>query len=224
MKTVLITGANRGIGLELVRQYEADGWRVIACCRTLKNQVDRENRLIYIKLDVTDTGQIKNLVGKLKKEPIDILINNAGVSGPSNEEMDLFDPLAWLKTLHVNAVAPYTIAQALANQVESSHLKIIVNISSIYGSMGLNTHSSNYCIYRASKAALNAVTKCLANAFQERGITVISLHPGSVKTDMNPDGKISPCESVQGIRKVLHSLSLKDSGSFVNYSGEPLAW
>ena len=116
------------------------------------------------------------------------------------------------------------IAQALKNQVGRSRLKIIANLSSIYGSVALNADSSNFCIYRASKAALNSVTKCLANAFRELGITVISIHPGSVRTDMNPDGRISPKESVNGIKKVLNSLHIKDSGSFVDYTHALLPW
>ncbi len=95
MKTVLITGANRGIGLEMVHQYGSDGWRVIACCRGIETQLDKD-KLIPVKLDVTDALQIKNLAAQLEKESIDILINNAGISGPSNEELDLLSPSPWL--------------------------------------------------------------------------------------------------------------------------------
>lgn len=218
----MITGANRGIGLEMVHQYWSDGWRVIACCRTIGTQLDKD-RLIHVKLDVTDASQIKKLAAQLEKESIDILINNAGISGPSNEELDLLNPSSWLKTLHVNTVGPYMIAEALSRQVAKSRLKVIANISSVYGSIQLN-HKGDYCVYRASKAALNAVTKCLANDLQDKGVIVISIHPGSVRTDMNPDGKISPSESVQGIKKVLDSVSLKDSGSFLNYKHETLPW
>lgn len=222
MKTVLITGANRGIGLEMVHQYWSDGWRVIACCRTIKTQVDKD-RLTHVKLDVTDVSQIKNLAIDLEKESIDVLINNAGISGPSNEEVDLFSSSDWVETFHVNTVAPYMIARALLKQIKRSHLKIIANISSAYGSIQLNSRGG-YCVHRASKAALNAVTKCLAVDLQDGGVAVVSIHPGSVRTDMNPDGKISPAESVQGIKKVLDSVSLKDSGSFLNYKHESLPW
>ncbi len=222
MKTVLITGANRGIGLEMVRQYWSDGWRVIACCRTIDAQLDKD-RMIHVKLDVTDVAQIKKLAAQLEKESIDILINNAGIRGPSNEELDLLSPSPWLKTLHVNTVGPFMIARTLLTQIEKSHLKIIANISSAYGSIQLNNRRDCW-VYRASKAALNAVTKCLAIDLQGKGIAVVSIHPGSVRTDMNPDGKITPSESVQGIKKVLHSVSLKDSGSFLNYKHELLPW
>lgn len=222
MRTVLITGANRGIGLEMVHQYWSDGWKVIACCRTLKNQVSKD-RLIHIQLDVTDALEIKNLAAQLEREFIDVLINNAGISGPSNEELDLFNSSDWLETFHVNAVGPYMMTGALSNQIERGHLKVVANISSAYGSIGLN-NKDDYCVYRASKAALNAITKCLANSLQEKGIIVVSIHPGSVKTDTNPKGRISPSESVQGIKKVLGSLSLKDSGSFMNYNRKFLSW
>lgn len=222
MKTVLITGANRGIGLEMVHQYGSDGWKVIACSRIINSHLDNE-KLKHVKLDVTDTSEIKNLATQLEGESIDILINNAGISGPSNEELDLFNPSEWMETFHVNTVGPYMIAKALSRQIGKSRLKVIANISSIYGSIQLN-HKSDYCVYRASKTALNAVTKCLAGDFQEKGIVVVSIHPGSVRTDMNPDGRISPSESVQGIKKVLDSVSLKDSGSFINYNQERLPW
>lgn len=220
MKTVLITGANRGIGSEMVHQYWADGWKVIACSRTVKKHLDKD-RLVHIELDVTNLSQIKNLAAQLEKESIDILINNAGISGPANEE--LFSSSDWIGTFHVNTIGPYMIARALLDQIERSHLKIIANISSAYGSIQLNNRG-DYCVHRASKAALNAVTKCLSLDLQSKGIAVVSIHPGSVRTDMNPDGKISPSESVQGIKKVLDSMSLKDSGSFLNYKHEILPW
>lgn len=220
MKTVLITGANRGIGLELVQQYWADGWRVIACSRSIKNPLEKD-RLTHIKLDVTDASQIKNLATLLDKESIDVLINNAGISGPSNEE--LLSSSEWMETFHVNTIGPYMLARALLDQIERSHLKIIANISSSYGSIQLNNRG-DYSVHRASKAALNAVTKSLSLELQDKGITVVSIYPGSVRTDMNPDGKITPSESVQGIKKVLNSMSLKDSGSFLNYKHETLPW
>lgn len=222
MKTVLITGANRGIGSEMAHQYWSDGWRVIACCRSVKTQVDKD-RLTHLKLDVTDISQIKNLAIHLEKESIDVLINNAGISGPSSEKVDLFSSFDWMETFQINTIAPYMIARSLLEQIERSHLKIIANISSAYGSIQLNNRGDSYA-YRASKAALNAVTKCLAVDLQDKGVSVFSIHPGSVRTDMNPGGQISPAESVQGIKKVLDSVSLKDSGSFLNYKHESLPW
>ncbi|MBS0624959.1 MAG: SDR family oxidoreductase [Verrucomicrobia bacterium] len=212
MPSVLITGANRGIGLELTRQYTADGWKVIACSRTKLDGV--------IPLDIKDPLQIQQLATQLQNEPIDILINNAGICNRPNEELDLFDHAEWMDTFHTNTVGPYMLAKALA---EKNHLKIIANISSVYGSIHLNNRG-DHCIYRVSKAALNAVTKCLALDFAPKKIAVVSIHPGSVKTDMNPGGKISPSESAQGIREVLSSLTLKDSGSFMNYQREILPW
>lgn len=222
MKTVLITGANRGIGLELVHQYWSNGWRVIACCRTIQNQLNKDG-LLFVKLDVTDTDQIKNLATELENESIDILINNAGIIGPSNDELKLFNSSGWIKTFQVNTIGPYMIVRTFLSQITKSHLKIVANISSAYGSIQLNNRG-DYCVHRTSKAALNAVTKCLAVDLQPQGVTVVSIHPGSVKTDMNPEGKMNPSESVEGIRKVLDSVTLKDSGSFLNFKGESLPW
>ena len=222
IKTVLITGASRGLGLAMVHQYWSDGWKVIACHRNRNNYVDKE-RLVNVPLDVRDSKQIENLSIQLENESIDVLINNAGINGPSDQEVDLFGSNEWKETFQVNTIGPYMMARAFLNQVERSQSKMIANISSIYGSIQLNNRG-DYCFHRASKAALNAVTKCLAVDLQEKGISVLSLHPGSVRTDMNPEGKISPSESAQGIKKILDSVSLKDSGSFLNYKHESVPW
>lgn len=216
MKTVLITGASRGIGLELALQYFSEGWKVIACSRRPKDIPG----FISLKLDVTNEKDIQNLAKYLQNESIDLLINNAGISGPSNEEANRED---WLETFKVNTIAPVQIAHALLPQLEKGELKIIANISSVYGSIELNNRN-DYYIHRSSKAALNAVTKCLANELREKEIIAVAIHPGSVKTDMNPSGKFSPQESATGIRKVLSSLSLNDTGSFRDYQNRPLPW
>lgn len=119
MKTVLITGASRGIGLEMVHQFLSDGWKVIACSRTFKNH-SASGMLIQIGLDLTDASQIENLTALLEQESIDILINNAGLSGPANEELC---PSSWLETFHVNTVGPYMLVKALLSQIERSSLK-----------------------------------------------------------------------------------------------------
>src|SRR3990167_788517 len=136
-KTILVTGANRGIGLEIVRQYSAQGWRVIACCR----HPQKAQELIQcapfalLELDLKKMKDVERVVDQLKDESIDILMNNAGISGPSNEEFNWREPHLWLDTFYITTLAPYAIAQAFLNQVEKSQCKLIVNMSSAYGSI-----------------------------------------------------------------------------------------
>lgn len=225
-KTVLITGGSRGIGLEMARQYSALGWRVIACCRNPHNakELIKIAPFALLELDVRRVEHIERVADLLKDESIDILINNAGINGPSNEEFNWKNSAPWLETLQVMTLAPYILAQALCPQVERSLCKLIVNISSIYGSIELNRGEGDYFIYRSSKAALNATMKCLANQWRDLGITVLTLHPGSVKTEMNPYGSIPVSKSVEGIRETLSRVTKKDTGSFMDYLGNPIPW
>ncbi|MBI5273369.1 MAG: SDR family oxidoreductase [Chlamydiia bacterium] len=225
-KTVLITGGNRGIGLEMVRQYSALGYRVIACCRNPQSAKELLQIAPYalLELDVMKLEHIERIADQLKHETIDILINNAGITGPPNEEFNWKNPAPWLEGLHVMTLAPYIMAQALQLQLEKSSSKLVVNISSVYGSIALNQGKGDYLIYRSSKAALNATTKCLANHWKEKGIVVLALHPGFVKTEMNPYGKISVSTSVKEIRKTLSLVTKKDTGTFIDYLGNPIPW
>ncbi len=227
MKTILITGANRGIGLEMAKQYLALGWQVIACCRNPRKATElsqlAQERLRIVKLDVAKPAQIQKLSEQLQNESIDILINNAGICGPSQESHEAVDPTEWLEVLQVNTIAPQLISQKLISQLARGQVKIIVNISSIYGSIEKND-GSHFFVYRSAKSALNSITKCLAKSLEKEGIAVIAIHPGSVKTDMNPSGRISPSESVEGIRKVLEKITLKDTGLFFSNQNERLPW
>ncbi len=226
MPTVLVTGANRGIGLHFVRSFAADGWRVHACARNVEKAKEARavsGDVVCHKLDVTNGLKVASLARELAEEPIDILINNAGVYGPRTGfgETDYDE---WASVLQVNTLAPLRMVERFVGLVERSEHKLVVNISSIMGSIGDNTSGGGY-IYRSSKAALNMVTKSLANDLAERGVTVVSFHPGWVKTDMGGDGAaITPAQSVAGMRKVITGLTAEDNGKFFGYDGQPLPW
>ena len=223
MPRVLVTGANRGIGLEFVRQYAADGWQVIACCR----RPDEAEALKEIKgdvsieaLDVTDDGQIAKLATRLRGQPIDLLINNAGIYG-SNSRVDMKD---WLDVLRVNTIAPYRLAERFAANVARSEGRSIVSITSMMGSIAEND-SGGVPMYRSSKAALNMAMKSLSIDLKDRGISVVVLHPGWVRTDMG--GRSAPLavqDSVASLRKTIGKLKPSDSGKFLNYDGRPVPW
>ncbi len=230
MPTVMITGANRGIGLAFARGYAAEGWRVLACCRDPGNAKDldalkegSEDRVAIHRLDVTDELNVDSLAQKLAGEAIDVLINNAGVIGPRDgfAETD-FD--RWQPVFAVNSFAPLCVAERFVEQVARSERKLIVNISSKMGSIAANV-KSNSIIYRASKAALNQISKCLAMALGPRGITVIVFHPGWVSTDMGgAEAAVTPEDSAAGIRAVIAGATAADNGRFFNYDGEELPW
>lgn len=230
MNTLLITGANRGIGLEMVKQYATDGWRVFACCRCPEQadalqSLKQTHPLIHIcPLDVREPDAIRQLAQQLSHEPIDLLVNNAGVWGSAVQGFGETDPVAWLEAFKVNAIAPQLLAESFVDHIAQSQLKRMANVSSEMGSITLNTFGG-FAMYRSTKAALNAVTRSLAIDLKAKQITVIALHPGWVKTDMGgPQAKITVTESVNGLKTILNQLSIQDSGQFMGYDGKPLLW
>jgi NAD(P)-dependent dehydrogenase (short-subunit alcohol dehydrogenase family) len=228
MHTILITGANRGLGLEMVKQYSADGWQVIACCREPEKASElhklKQNKNIQIlQLDVSDTQSIKNLFPQIESQSIDILLNNAGVL-PQDLEFGMTDPQILIDAFKVNTVAPFILAETLFKNIVASKFKIIANMSSIMGSMELNS-SGGYYSYRSTKAALNAITKSMAVDLKKHDVKVVALHPGWAQTDMGgPNATVAPAESVKKIRKILSDLTWVDSGSFIGYDNNRLAW
>mgnify|MGYP003634689590 CR=1 FL=1 len=232
MKTVLITGANRGIGLEFVRQYAMDGWRVLACSRDPK-KADALNSLAtqYSKtivvhaLDVANHQQIEQLSEMLISESIDLLINNAGIY-PS-ARTDSFGNTnydAWACAFQINTMAPLKMAELFMRQVTRSGMKTIVAITSKMGSVADNSRGGSY-VYRSSKSAVNIVVKSLAIDLKASNVTAILLHPGWVRTDMGgPNGLISTEQSVTGMRSVLSNLTLADSGKFFAFDGQIVPW
>lgn len=227
MSTVLITGANRGLGLEFARQYAVDGWRVLATCRD-PNDADALNALdgkVEVSaLDITDHGQIQALAKSLRKETIDILLNNAGIYGPRPSKLGGIDYNAWEEVMRVNVLSPMKVTESFRDHLAGSELKKIAFMSSKMGSMGDNSSGASYT-YRSSKAALNAAAKSLSVDLKSRGIAVAILHPGWVRTDMGgPGGLIDAPESVSGLRRVIDDLSLGTTGRFSNYDGTEIPW
>ncbi len=232
MYTALITGANRGIGLELARQYAMDGWRVLACCRNpdsaeaLKQLTTQYPGQVQIRaLDVADINQVDTLSKTLAHEAIDVLINNAGIYPHADGKgFGHTDYAEWMRAFQVNTMAPLRMAECFIEQVARSKLKIIATISSMMGSIDDNTSGGSY-LYRSSKAAVNMVNKSLALDLQSRGITAVVFNPGWVKTDMGgPNAMITVQQSVAGLRKVIGNLGQADSGKFFDYDGRKLPW
>lgn len=225
---VLITGANRGIGLEFARQYAEAGWKVIACCRDLKQAADLQELadtypdIKAYPLDVADFAAIEALAADLKGVKIDVLINNAGVYPHS--DLNHADPEQWLHAFKVNSMAPFKMAAAFTPHIAASQLKKLVTLSSKMGSLDDNTSGGSY-IYRTSKVAANMVMKSLAIDLQVFGISVVVLHPGWVQTEMGgPGALIDTRASVSGLRKVIEQLNLDNTGRFIAYDGKVINW
>ncbi len=228
--SILITGANRGIGLEFAAQFAAAGWRVLACCRNpeaapaLRELADKHAALEVHALDVTDYARMAELSRQLRDKPIDILLSNAGIFGPGDVAFGNVDPADWREVFEVNTIAPLMLAQALVEQVAASRQKLIAVVSSKVGSIADNRGGGGY-LYRSSKTAVNQVVKSLSIDLAGRGISALSLHPGWVRTDMGgPDAEIDVRESVAGMKKILESAGPAQSGCFIEYDGEPIPW
>jgi len=227
--SVVITGANRGIGLELVSQYLADDWQVYACCRrpelaTQLAGLALDSTLSIHQLDVANPESVKKLSLALLEQPIDLLINNAGIYGGERQSFGDIDYDQWKQVLDVNTLGPYRVSTALANQVGNSARRLMVNVSSAMGSIERYTTGGHY-IYRSSKAALNMVTVNLAHDLRSRGITVLSVHPGWVRTDMGgSSADISTQTSAAGLRQLISNSTIDDSGRFFSWDGSALPW
>jgi NAD(P)-dependent dehydrogenase (short-subunit alcohol dehydrogenase family) len=231
MATALITGANRGLGLEFCRQYAQIGWTVNACCRNpedafeLNNLASLQSNVQIETLDVSDFEQIGMLAHKLANLPIDVLINNAGLyADDGKHDFGQLDYQAWTKSFLVNTQAPIKMAEVFLPQIKRGEKKLIVSISSLMGSIADNT-SGGSILYRSSKAALNAAMKSLALDLKEQSVGILILHPGWVKTDMGGiNALIEADESVSGMRSVIDNFALSQSGSFIKYDGTQLPW
>ena len=228
MSTVLVTGANRGIGYEFVKQYSKNNFNVLACCRSAENaselqELAKEVKNIKIyELDVGNIKVIKNLSQHLKNEKIDVLINNAGIYRSSTIGNINYDE--WIESFKVNTIAPYQIVEAFLDQILNSDLKKVVSITSKMGSIDDNTSGGSY-IYRSSKTALNSMMRSLTHDLADRGIATLTLHPGWVRTDMGgPGGWIDTLESVQGMIKQIDNLTIDDSGMYLDFAGKSINW
>lgn len=225
---VLISGANRGLGLEFARQYAMQGWNVLACCRNpelayeLQSLAKSQTNIQIFDLDVSDFNTIDHLALQLKNQPIDVLLNNAGVYPHSTFGETNYDD--WAQAFKVNTMASLKMAEAFVQHVAKSRLKKIATLSSKMGSIDDNTSGESY-IYRSSKTAVNMVMKSLSIDLKPYGISVVTLHPGWVQTDMGgPNGLINAQTSVAGLRKVIEDLNLQNSGEFIAFDGKAIAW
>lgn len=229
--TVMITGANRGIGLEWTRQYAESGWTVIASCRhpeeadDLKALARKHPQLSVHRLDVTTADQLRTLQLDLRDARIDVLLNNAGVY--LDRFMDGFGGIdydVWLRTFAVNTLGAVRVSETFIEQVSRSEKKQVVATSSHMGSIADIGAPGSYA-YRSSKAALNAAMKGLSHALSPRGVGVLLLHPGAVKTRMGgPESTLTPEESVRGMRAVVDNFKPAMSGRFFRHDGEEIPW
>ena len=240
MRRVVVTGANRGLGLELTRQLLAAGDEVVATAREPK-KADELHKLAatsggrgtVVRLDVSDPAEVDAAALQIGErfDAVDVLINNAGIWAATGEpERASAGPLAELRpepvleVLQVNAVAAILVTQALAPRLAAARRAVVVNLSSGLGSLERTTGRGNIA-YAMSKAALNMVTCQLAAELAGQGTVVVSLSPGWVATDMGgPSASLEPPESVQGILNVLDALTPAQSGSFLDHTGARLPW
>jgi NAD(P)-dependent dehydrogenase (short-subunit alcohol dehydrogenase family) len=243
MRSVMVTGASRGIGLEFVRQHLADGWQVYATCRKavgaeqLKTLESNGRGQIHIlEMDVTDAAQVKVVAERLKGKPIDVLINNASTVEPifyggrgayeGTDDPDLrnYDFDAWLEVLRTNVLGPARVCGAFVDNLTAGERPVAVNISSTLASIASTWLAGRYA-YRTSKAALNMLTRSIGEWYAKRGIILVSISPGWTRTEMGgPKATNSAEDSVKGVRNVIAGLTMAETGKFFNFNGQPMPW
>lgn len=228
MATVLITGANRGIGLELARQYAEAGDKVIACVRDPNSATELQNlsksgNVQLEQMDLGDFDSITSMRERIGDAPIDIVINNAGWVGGAKQGIDDFDIAEWHRTLDINTIGPLILARAFKSNMAASGNGKLMNVSS---QLAASTWPmGGMLIYSTTKAGLSKITQVLAIDWKDEPISVAVLHPGWVKTDMGgPNADITAEESAAGIRKVIDGMSKENSGSFYKWNGEIHPW
>jgi|ERR1043166_110193 NAD(P)-dependent dehydrogenase (short-subunit alcohol dehydrogenase family) len=229
MLNVLITGTNRGIGLELTRQYAKDGDRVFACCRSpqsaeeLNRLAKQSNGRITVQaMDVSDEKSIEAAAKAIGDQPIDVLINNAGVNGGEHQSLDRIDTAEWMETLKVMVIGPFRVVQAFLRNLEMAENPKIMTVTSQIGASTWPMGGSY--AYASAKAGLNRLMRSLAIDLKDRAIVNL-IHPGWVRTDMGgPNADIAPEESAAGIRKVIASVTKADSGKFYKWTGDIHPW
>jgi NAD(P)-dependent dehydrogenase (short-subunit alcohol dehydrogenase family) len=229
MPSILITGSNRGLGLEFARQYADAGYRVYATTREpakakeLAAVAKAHPDVSVHALETTDPDSIASLARELKGQPLDILLNNAGVMGPPHQTLGDIDYAGMLDTFKVNTLAPLMLAETLLPNVEKSQRKIIAALTSGMASIS-DTGGGSYA-YRASKAALNMTFRNLAMDVKSRGVIAVVINPGWVQTDMGGKGAPEKVgDSIAAMRKVFDGLKLADSGKFLDYKGGTWEW
>ncbi len=223
-QTVVVTGANRGLGLEFVKQLKPLGAQVIATARDPKAAIDLRALEVRIEpLDVSSMESIQGLADSLREQPIDLLINNAGMGGAGNGIASL-EPAELEAFFAVNTLGPVFVAQALLPNLRLGGHRCVAQVSSRMGSLADNAEGGYYG-YRASKAALNMLHRCLALELAGQGFVCVTLHPGWVRTSMGGHhAPLSPQESVRGLLGVLGRLRREDNGRFLDYTGADVPW
>jgi NAD(P)-dependent dehydrogenase (short-subunit alcohol dehydrogenase family) len=235
MPTILITGANKGLGLGFTKRYAGDGWCVLAACRhpdaaTDLNTLARSHDVHVQPLDVTDHASIDALAATITA-PIDILLNNAAAQGSHPQKFGHTDYVAWDSAFRTNVTGVMKMCEAFAPHVERGTKKLIVNVSSRTSSIA-NKTKADPCNtkgelhqYRSTKSALNMVSRCMAWELQPRGIAVVMLGPGWVRTDLGgPKARLSVEESISACVPTINALTLADTGQFRGHDGSTVPW
>jgi NAD(P)-dependent dehydrogenase (short-subunit alcohol dehydrogenase family) len=231
MPTVMITGTNRGLGFEFVKQYAADGWRVFAACRHptsadgLRLLAERSKGLVeVVTMDVTELRSVKQAAAQIGNGAIDVLINSAGIAGKPHQNAGNVDYESWAAVFNVNTMGPLRVTEAFIDHLSRSERKLAVTLTSSMGSLTDNT-SGGSIAYRSSKAAVNMVMRSAAIDFAPRGVACVLINPGWVKTDMGgPGASLTPEESVTALRRLIETLGSAESGKFFDYDGREHAW
>lgn len=223
-QTVLVTGANRGIGLALATKFHQQGYEVIATARKPEKAAALKKLGIRVEqLDIIDKSSVKKFAKRLQGKKIDILINNAGIGGHSTQKFEDLEIDKLMRVFDVNSLGALRVTQALLPNLDQGQTKVVASVSSRMGSIAQN--SGGVIGYRASKTALNSFNKSLSIEFSNRGYVFVVLHPGWVRTDMTSDrATYSPQESANGLFKVITELKSADNGKFYDLHGKLLEW
>lgn len=230
MTTILITGANRGIGLEFVKQYHGEGARVLACARVpsraealVQFAAKSGGNVTVHPLDVSSAASIAHLKDEVGGAALDLLINNAGVYGGEHQKFQSFDFDEWLRVLAINSLGPMRVLDALWQNVARSTQKKAIAITSMMGST--QRHDGGAFAYRSSKAALNNAMRGMALALKSHGVIVVPVHPGWVQTDMGgPNATLTVAKSVEDMRTLFAKLKPSDSGRYLSHDGAEIPW
>src|SRR5262245_29785316 len=231
MTTVLITGANRGLGLEFASQYVDEGWHIFAACRDpvtsselRRLAQDSRGKLNIVTMDVTDAESVRNTATQLKDVTIDVLINNAGIAGAPGQKTGSVDYDSWAHVFDVNTMGPLRVLESFSDHIARSERRLVVTISSGMGSLG-DKNSGGAIAYRSSKAAVNMAVRSAAVDLAPRGIICVLVNPGRARTDMGgPNAPLSPQESVTAMRRLIETFGPNQSGKFYNYNGREYPW
>jgi NAD(P)-dependent dehydrogenase (short-subunit alcohol dehydrogenase family) len=231
MTSVLITGANRGLGFEFARQYAGDGWRVFAACRDPASAGGLQplaqstgGKLTTVAMDVTNAQSLAQAATQLKDVAIDVLINSAGIAGAPGQSAGNVDYLSWANVLAVNTMGPLRVIESFLDHIARSERRLVVTLTSGMGSLADNT-SGGSIAYRSSKAAVNMVMRSAAIDLAPRRIHCVLVNPGWVRTDMGgPSAPLTPQESVTALRRLIDTFGPNHSGKFYHYDGREYPW